>query len=114
MKLSAEQLAELRELLGNEAEDTEIQVRGMAGVASATHGDSGDLSSSEWATELSWELEDHEVQQLHHVEAALARMAEGAYGVCESCGEDIPFQRLKVMPTARYCVKCQAERERQC
>lgn len=48
---------------------------------------------------------------LAEVEAALHRMDRGTYGVCESCGEDIPEARLRALPWARYCLKC-AERRR--
>jgi RNA polymerase-binding transcription factor DksA len=38
---------------------------------------------------------------------ALQRMAEGSYGTCERCTVDIPLQRLKILPHARFCVPCQ-------
>ncbi|PFG20850.1 TraR/DksA family transcriptional regulator [Serinibacter salmoneus] len=43
--------------------------------------------------------------QLAQVEAALIRMAEGTYGVCEVCGESIPEGRLEARPTASRCVR---------
>ncbi len=39
--------------------------------------------------------------------AALDRVRQGAYGVCERCGQGIPFGRLLVMPEVTYCVACQ-------
>jgi DnaK suppressor protein len=45
------------------------------------------------------------------IQAALARLAEGTYGRCESCGEPINPARLEVLPTARRCVSCQEEVE---
>jgi DnaK suppressor protein len=41
---------------------------------------------------------------------ALRRMAEGTYGVCEHCHNDIPLGRLRVVPHARYCAACQQRR----
>jgi DnaK suppressor protein len=38
---------------------------------------------------------------------ALRRMAEGTYGVCEDCRNDIPLGRLRALPHARYCAPCQ-------
>jgi DnaK suppressor protein len=38
---------------------------------------------------------------------ALRRMSQGTYGVCESCGKDIPLGRLRNLPHARFCVPCQ-------
>ena len=43
---------------------------------------------------------------LGEVDAALVRLAEGAYGVCERCGRRIPAERLEVRPVARTCVRC--------
>ena len=41
------------------------------------------------------------------VDAALQRVREGTYGVCERCGEAIAAERLVAIPEARHCVPCQ-------
>lgn len=43
---------------------------------------------------------------LVELDRALARLAEGAYGRCERCGEPIPHERLLARPAARTCVPC--------
>ena len=48
---------------------------------------------------------------LLEVEAARRRIEEGSYGLCEVGGEQIPDERLEIIPTARYCVDHQAELE---
>ena len=50
-----------------------------------------------------------EQQLLAEVDAALARVSEGVFGLCERCGEEIPERRLKALPWARLCLDC-AER----
>ncbi len=45
-------------------------------------------------------------QSLRDVKAALARLDEGLYGVCESCGDEIAPGRLEVLPETVVCVKC--------
>jgi DnaK suppressor protein len=42
--------------------------------------------------------------------AALRRMAEGTYGVCDSCHKEIPLGRLRAVPHTRYCAPCQQRR----
>ena len=42
--------------------------------------------------------------QTVEVEAALARIDEGTYGICETCGKDIGSARLEAMPAARFCI----------
>lgn len=51
-------------------------------------------------------------QHLDEVDAALERVDKGTYGVCESCGRDIPPARLEARPFARRCVTCAAREER--
>lgn len=46
--------------------------------------------------------------RIDDVQAALDRMDEGTYGVCEECGQPIPWERLEAVPEARRCVRCQA------
>ena len=40
------------------------------------------------------------------IDAALARLAAGTYGVCERCGQNIPKERLRALPHAALCVTC--------
>ena len=40
------------------------------------------------------------------IDAALARIEEGSYGICASCGEAIPQERLEFRPHAVSCVGC--------
>ena len=55
------------------------------------------------------------LQQLKHrlkrVQHALDKFEHGRYGFCEGCGEPIDFARLKALPDARFCLKCQRARE---
>jgi DnaK suppressor protein len=44
---------------------------------------------------------------LADVARALRLMAEGRYGVCAGCQQDIPIERLEVLPQARLCAPCQ-------
>jgi DnaK suppressor protein len=41
------------------------------------------------------------------VEAALVRMDRGEYGICERCESEIDFARLKAIPHATLCIRCQ-------
>jgi DnaK suppressor protein len=50
--------------------------------------------------------------ELREVRDALGRIDAGTYGVCLSCGNPIPRERLRAFPTARYDVEHQAQQER--
>jgi DnaK suppressor protein len=54
------------------------------------------------ASELQAMLED--------VEAALARLDEGTYGICARCGAVIPEERLEARPWTTLCVSCASSR----
>ena len=43
---------------------------------------------------------------------SLNRLAEGTYGQCLDCGAQVPFDRLKIRPLARFCMSCQVRNER--
>ena len=44
--------------------------------------------------------------RLTNVNAALAKMEQGRYGVCEKCGKEIEVERLKVNPEAQTHTSC--------
>jgi DnaK suppressor protein len=48
---------------------------------------------------------------LDEVDAALARLDCGTYGICEGCQDSIPIERLGVLPASRFCTSCQCRRE---
>jgi DnaK suppressor protein len=50
---------------------------------------------------------DRDAGELRRIDGALRRIAEGSFGECVNCGQDIPKQRLLAEPTAARCVKCQ-------
>ena len=46
------------------------------------------------------------------VEGALARMREGNFGECISCGKEINPKRLEAVPWTRHCIECQEKLEK--
>lgn len=55
---------------------------------------------------LSLSMVEGLMETLQEVDAALDRMDNGTYGRCESCGADIPPERLDARPVARLCLDC--------
>lgn len=76
-------------------------------------GDRQDAAATEAAQLAQWTLADHERARLAEIEAALRRMTDGSYGVCELTDEPIPYGRLEIEPTARTTVEAQADEERE-
>ena len=54
---------------------------------------------------------DRLLTEIRDIDAALLRIADGSYGVCPDCGEDIEVPRLEAWPTAKRCRPCQARHE---
>ncbi len=55
---------------------------------------------------------DRESNLLRNVKGALVRVADGSYGVCMHCEEDIKSKRLDAVPWTKYCIKCQEAADR--
>src|SRR5438552_11008652 len=55
---------------------------------------------------------DRESNLLRNVRLALARMADGSYGVCLHCDEEIKPKRLDAVPWAKFCIRCQEAADR--
>lgn len=72
----------------------------------------GDEALADAMNDVDLALLKHEFAELRTIQAALARIAAGDYGVCAGCGEPIPAPRLHAQPAALYCLACQSQLER--
>ena len=75
-------------------------------------GDFYDDVDIEKGRQLRHRLSERDRSKLAAIDDALEKIEDGTYGVCEECGEDIDKKRLKVMPFARNCIRCQSDLER--
>lgn len=77
--------------------------------AAAAHFGHPEDSTAQVATErdIAFAIGEHETAALGAIEAALARMAAGTYGLCTGCGTHISPARLHASPDAPRCVHCQ-------
>jgi RNA polymerase-binding transcription factor DksA len=82
-----------------------------------------ELGEPHLSSHLAEEAQEHQQRQsiaavrdilsfeLQQVERALARAAQGAYGICEDCAQPIALRRLQVLPAVTLCVGCQQRHE---
>lgn len=54
---------------------------------------------------------DRERKLLKKIEETLLKIEYGVYGICESCGAEIPYERLKARPVASLCINCKVKQE---
>jgi DnaK suppressor protein len=55
---------------------------------------------------------DRESNLLRNVRGALGRIADGSYGICMHCEEEIKPKRLDAVPWTKYCIRCQEAADR--
>lgn len=74
-------------------------------------GDEADVASGSVEKELLFELNDNERVILVSIEAALRKIENNAFGLCENCKKKIKKERIKAIPFARCCIACQSKVE---
>lgn len=84
------------------------RIRDMAGASP----DAGDESVASLIADLDHADTVRDVEELRALDAAHARIADGSYGSCTSCGQDISFERLRANPAAERCIRCQTQFEK--
>ena len=67
----------------------------------------GDTATATFDRELDQGLEEGAQQTLAEIDAALKRIEDGTYGLCEICGKPIGDDRLRALPWARLCIEDQ-------
>ncbi len=111
--LSPERMHRLRQQL---VEERERLQKGLAGhnpdelstdeeVGVGNH--MADDATEVFNQEANLSLRQNQQQTLAEVARALQRMDRGTYGLCERCGREIDFARLKASPAARFCMEDQ-------
>ena len=74
--------------------------------------DSADQATGDALADLNLAIIDRHVREIRDIEAARARIADGSFGSCVDCGNDIGFERLLAYPTAKRCFACQQQHEK--
>jgi len=75
-------------------------------VTKAHSGDSAEQAQERENDEVVDAIGNETALTIRVIQAALERIANGTYGICEGCGEEITAARLQVIPEATRCVNC--------
>ena len=97
-----------------EAKQAELAggLRNREGIAIEKTADALDEVQLAGERELAIRNLDRESILLRNVRAALSRIADGSYGTCLHCEEDISPKRLNAVPWTAYCIRCQEAADR--
>jgi len=71
-----------------------------------------DVATDTYDREFSLSLASDERKAIYEFDDALKKIEDGTFGVCEQCKSLIAKNRLKAVPQARLCVKCQEKKEK--
>lgn len=75
-------------------------------IGSLELNDEGDYAAADNNSMIENAIAHQQEQELKEISAALSKISNGQYGICEMCEDSIGFQRLKVKPHAVYCIDC--------
>lgn len=95
------QLDELRMDIGRE----------LPNMGGPTLADINDQATLESERSFDLRIKDRERKLINKVHEALRKIADGSYGICESCGEAIGLKRLQARPVTSFCINCKSEME---
>lgn len=73
--------------------------------------DEAEVASNDLSNNLSIHLHERSMKALLEIDKALNKIAQGTYGECEGCGDNISPKRLQARPLAPLCISCMEERE---
>ncbi len=105
-KLKAILLAKRNEVLGNMTCMEDETLHRQRSDLSNLPIHMADVGSDNYEIENTLGLMDSERKLISEIDAALERIEDETYGICEGNNEPIPKERLRAIPWARYCVTC--------
>ena len=71
-----------------------------------------DVATDTYDREFSLGLASNERTFIYELDDALKKIEDGTFGICEDCKTAISKTRLRAVPYARLCVKCQEKKEK--
>jgi DnaK suppressor protein len=71
-----------------------------------------DIGSDNYEQEFTLSLMQSDETTLEWIEAAIEKIEDGVYGICEECAAPISKTRLSAIPHTPLCIKCAQKQER--
>jgi len=106
------ELEKYRGMLQAKQAELGVGLRNRADIAIEKTPDALDEVQLAGERELAIRNLDRESSLLRSVRGALARIADGSYGICLHCEEEIKPKRLDAVPWTKYCIRCQEAADR--
>jgi DnaK suppressor protein len=106
------ELEKYKEILEARQAELSVGLRNRDEIAIEKTPDALDEVQRAGERELAIRNLDREATMLRQVRGALRRIADGTYGVCMHCDEEIKPKRLQAVPWTAYCIRCQEAADR--
>src|SRR3989344_2695147 len=121
-KMDKKQLEGYRKLILKMKENILHDIKNMTSAESGSAKDSSvdvsghalhmaDVATDMYDREFSLGLASNDRELLNKIDQALKRIEDSSFGLCAECGKSIPAARLKALPYAQTCLKCQEKIE---
>ena len=112
-KLILKRKEEIVEQINHISEDTlKKSQKDAAGDISGYTYHMADIATDTYDREFSLGLASNERKLIYEIDDAVKKIEDGTYGICEGCKNLITKTRLKAIPYARLCLKCQEKTEK--
>ena len=123
-KLTKKELLEYKKIILNRKEEISDEIKHMdedtlkksqkeaSGDISGYTYHMADVATDNYDREFTLGLASSERDALYVLDDALKRIEDGSFGICADCKKLIAKTRLKALPHASLCVKCQQKREK--
>ena len=105
--MTKSELEKFKTALEKKQEEISANLRNREDIAIEKTPDAIDEVQLAGERELAIRNLDRESNLLRNVRGALARIADGSFGTCMHCEEDISIKRLNAVPWAAFCIRCQ-------
>lgn len=108
--MQTSELSYFKEILESRRDQIKKNISGvnneLESLSALELNDEGDHASVNNNSMVESAIVSQQAQELEEIEVTLGKIANGDYGICEMCEDEIGFQRLKVKPHAIYCIDC--------
>ena len=112
LRLIRKKLLGRRGELAGTLESIEDEHLGTDENRTTSGGDEADQANNAQTADISLRLAETGARELQEIDAALGKLGDGSYGICEATGEPIGLPRLKYIPWIRLSLEAQEKVER--
>lgn len=111
LKHYEEMLLKRRQAMLKDVESIEEEEAGAAEGLSGHSIHSAERGTDRSAHDVSLGCMESATDEIQAIDDALARLREGSFGICDTCGEQISRPRLAAIPYAQLCLSCKKAEE---